>query len=85
MYIVHGGPNKHYKLVFVPKNSRNILVKSVSFYLERLQRYGVFENVQLFGPPVLLLHSVYTVQAYTAIILQIISLLKLRPYGAKQI
>ena len=27
------------------------LVKSVSFYLERFQRYGVLENVQLFGPP----------------------------------
>ena len=36
---------------------RNILVKSVSFfYLERFQRYGVFTNVQLFGPP-----CIYTV------------------------
>ena len=29
----------------------NILVKSVSFYLERSQRYGVLKNVQLFGSP----------------------------------
>ena len=26
-------------------------MKSVSFYLERFQRYGVFKNVPLFGPP----------------------------------
>jgi len=25
-------------------------VKSVSFYVERFQRYGVLKNVQLFGP-----------------------------------
>ena len=26
-------------------------MKSVSFYLERFQRYGVLKNLQLFGPP----------------------------------
>jgi len=34
--------------IFIPRNSRNVLVKSVSFYLERLQKYGVLKNVQLF-------------------------------------
>jgi len=27
------------------------MVKTVSFYLERFQRYGVLKSVQLFGPP----------------------------------
>jgi len=35
--------------MFVPRNFRNILMKSVSFYLERFQRYGVLKNVQLFA------------------------------------
>ena len=34
--------------IFIPINSRNVLMKSVSFYLERLQKYGVLKNVQLF-------------------------------------
>jgi len=28
-------------IIFIPRNSRNILVKSVSFYLERFLRYRV--------------------------------------------
>ena len=41
--------HKNYNQIFVPRNSRNILVKPVSFYFERIQRYGVLKNVQLFG------------------------------------
>ena len=33
--------------MFVPRYSRNMLVKSVSFYLEWFQRYGMLKNVQL--------------------------------------
>ena len=40
---------KNYNLIFVARNSGNILVKSISFYLERFQGYGVLKNVQLFG------------------------------------
>ena len=32
-----------YNLIYVLRNSRNILVKSVSFYLERFQRYGALK------------------------------------------
>jgi len=43
--------HKNCSLIFVPRNPGNILVKSVSFYLERFQSYGVLKKVQLFGPP----------------------------------
>jgi len=36
-------------VIFVFGNSRNSLVKSVSFYFKRFQIYGVLKNVQLFG------------------------------------
>jgi len=36
-------------VIFVPRNSRNILVKSASFYLERFQRCGVLKTVQFWG------------------------------------
>jgi len=42
---------------FIPRNSTNTLVKSVSFYLQWLQRYGVLKNVQLFGPFCILFHD----------------------------
>jgi len=35
--------------MFVPRNFRNITVKSVSFYLDRFQRHGVLKNVHLFS------------------------------------
>jgi len=44
-------------LIFMPINSRNILMKSVSFYLEQFQRYGVLKNVQLFGATLYMLNS----------------------------
>ena len=40
---------KNYNLIFVARNSGNISVKSISFFLERFQGYGVLKNVQLFG------------------------------------
>jgi len=43
--------HKNCSLIFVSRNPGNILVKSVSFYLERFQSYGVLKKVQLFGPP----------------------------------
>ena len=43
--------HKNCNLIFIPRNGRNILVKYVSFYLERFQRYSVWQKVQLFGPP----------------------------------
>jgi len=42
----------------------HVLVKSVSFSLERLRRYGVLKNVQLFRPPCITAptphHSIFT-------------------------
>ena len=40
--------HKKHNRFFIPRNSRNTLVKSVSFNLEQFQRYGVLKNVQLF-------------------------------------
>jgi len=37
--------------IFILRNSGNILVKSISLYLERYQRYGVLKNVQFWEPP----------------------------------
>jgi len=44
---------KNYNLIFVPRKSVNVLVDSVSFYLEWFQRYDVLKNAQVFsGHPV---------------------------------
>ena len=43
-YPVH----KNYNAIFVPRNSRNILRKSVSFYLEQFQRYHVLKKMYNF-------------------------------------
>ena len=48
-----------YNLIFIPRNSNNILMKSVSFYLERFQRYGVLRNVQLFWATLYIYHTKY--------------------------
>jgi len=50
-------------LIFVPRNSRNILVKSVSFYLERFQDMVCWKNVQLFWPPCALVKTAEQVAA----------------------
>jgi len=42
--------HKNCNLIFIPRNSTNILVKSVSFYLDRFRRHGALKNLRLFGP-----------------------------------
>jgi len=41
-------PKRNYNLIFIPRHTRNILVRSVSFNLKRFQRYDVLKNVQVF-------------------------------------
>jgi len=45
---------KNCNRIFIPRNSRNSLVKSVSFYLERLHRYGDLNLCNFLGYPVLI-------------------------------
>ena len=42
---------------FITKNSSNSLVKYVSFYLERFQRYSVWKKVQLLGATLYIMNS----------------------------
>ena len=43
----------------------NVLVKSVSFYLERFHRYGVLKKYNFFGPPVTWLERPINTLAHT--------------------
>ena len=43
--------HKNYNEIFVPRNSRNVQVKSVSFYLKRFQSYGVSKMYNFLGHP----------------------------------
>jgi len=49
-----------------PRNSENILVKSISLYLERFQRYGVLKNYNFMGHHDNHANSTSLVYAYVA-------------------
>jgi len=57
--------NKNCNIIFVSRKSRNILVKSVSFYLDQFQRYGVLKKFTTFRPPCIVVVVVVVVAAAT--------------------